>query len=62
MSAPMTQGGPSSATIVRWLWIWITLGILVVVVVIGFLIGIVRALGSINGGLVEASSRRTSNR
>jgi methyl-accepting chemotaxis protein len=50
------QGGPSNSTIVRWLWTWITLGILVVVVVIGFLLGIVRALGSINGGLVEAAT------
>lgn len=54
--APRGQGGPPSGTLVRWLWIWITLGILVVVVVIGFLIGIVRALESIDAGLFEASS------
>ncbi|MBV9313821.1 MAG: hypothetical protein JO100_08775 [Pseudonocardia sp.] len=47
---------PSSSTVVRWLWIWITIGILVVVVVIGFLLGIVRALTSIDDGLAEASS------
>jgi len=48
------------STITRWLWIWITLGILVVVVVIGFLIGIVRALQSIDAGLFEASNSVTS--
>lgn len=46
----------SSSTVVRWMWTWITLGILVVVVVIGFLIGITRALSSIDGGLFEAAS------
>lgn len=53
---PRGQGGPPSGTLVRWLWVWITLGILVVVVVIGFLVGIVRALESIDAGLFEASS------
>ena len=53
---PRGQGGPPAGTLVRWLWIWITLGILVVVVVIGFLVGIVRALQSIDSGLFEATS------
>ena len=52
---PSGQGGPPTGTLVRWLWIWITLGILVVVVVIGFLVGIVRALQSIDSGLFEAT-------
>ena len=52
---PRGQGGPPAGTLVRWLWIWITLGILVVVVVIGFLVGIVRALQSIDSGLFEAT-------
>jgi hypothetical protein len=41
------------------MWTWITLGILVAVVVIGFLLGIVRALSVVNGGLVEAASSVT---
>ncbi|MPZ65595.1 MAG: hypothetical protein GEU83_08780 [Pseudonocardiaceae bacterium] len=38
------------------MWTWIVLGILVVITVIGFLIGIVRSLESIDAGLFEASS------
>jgi hypothetical protein len=48
-----------ATTIVRWLWIWITIGALVVVVVIGFLIGIVSSLDSIDDGLVEANTAVT---
>jgi methyl-accepting chemotaxis protein len=58
--ASSPPAAPSSDTLVRWLWIWITLGILVAVVVIGFLIGIVRALNVINGGLFEAASSVTA--
>ncbi|HEV7450866.1 MAG TPA: hypothetical protein VGO16_05665 [Pseudonocardiaceae bacterium] len=47
---------PPGGSFVRWLWIWVTLGIIVVVVVIGFLIGIVRALESIDVGLFSASN------
>jgi methyl-accepting chemotaxis protein len=43
----------------RFLWIFTTLGLIVVVVVIGFLIGIVRALESIDNGLFVASSSVT---
>lgn len=46
----------AAPTFIRWLWIWITVGALVVVVVIGFLIGIVSSLSSIDDGLVEADS------
>lgn len=53
------RGGPPHPTFIRWLWIWITVGFLVVVVVIGFLLGIVSALRSINGGLKEANSAVT---
>jgi methyl-accepting chemotaxis protein len=38
------------------MWIWVVFGIVVVVVVIGFLIGIVRALESIDNGLFTASA------
>jgi hypothetical protein len=41
------------------LWIFTTLGLIVVIVVIGFLIGIVRALESIDNGLFTASSSVT---
>lgn len=45
-----------SSAFVRWMWIWVTLGIVVVVVVIGFLIGIVGALKSIDDGLFTAQA------
>jgi len=48
---------PAGATsFARFLWIFTTLGIVVVIVVIGFLIGIVRALESIDDGLSTASN------
>lgn len=50
--APRNQ----SSSFVRWMWIWVVFGLIVVVVVIGFLIGIVRALESIDDGLFEASA------
>ncbi|MGH3550258.1 MAG: hypothetical protein ACRDQU_19515 [Pseudonocardiaceae bacterium] len=43
----------------RFLWIFTTLGLIVVVVVVGFLIGIVRALESIDQGLYTASGSVT---
>jgi methyl-accepting chemotaxis protein len=55
-SSTVTSEPPPGSSFVRWLWIWVTLGIIVVVVVIGFLIGIVRALESIDVGLFSASS------
>jgi hypothetical protein len=55
-TAPSSGAGSSFA---RFLWIFTTLGIIVVVVVIGFLIGIVRALESIDNGLFTASSSVT---
>lgn len=50
--APRNQ----SSSFVRWMWIWVVFGIVVVVVVIGFLIGIVRALESIDDNLFETSA------
>ncbi len=49
----------ASTSFARFLWIITTLGLIVVVVVIGFLIGIVRALESIDDGLSTASSSVT---
>ena len=46
----------AAPTFIRWLWIWITVGALVVVVVIGFLIGIVSSLTSIDDDLLEADT------
>lgn len=56
-SAPPSAAGSSFA---RFLWIFTTIGLVVVIVVIGFLIGIVRALESIDDGLFNASSSVTS--
>lgn len=47
----MSEAAP---TFVRWLWIWITILALVVVVVVGFLLGIVSSLESIDKGLFSA--------
>ncbi|MBA2439468.1 MAG: hypothetical protein H0V50_02205 [Thermoleophilaceae bacterium] len=49
----------AAPTFVRWLWIWITILALVVVVVIGFLLGIVSSLESIDDGLFEADNSVT---
>lgn len=49
----------TATSFARFLWIFTTLGLIVVVVVIGFLIGIVRALESIDHGLFTASSSVT---
>ena len=49
----------TAPTFIRWLWIWITVGALVVVVVIGFLIGIVSSLASIDENLFEADAAVT---
>ena len=49
----------TAPTFIRWLWIWITIAALVVVVVIGFLIGIVGSLSSIDDNLIEADTAVT---
>jgi len=50
----------TAPTFIRWLWIWITIAALVVVVVIGFLLGIVNSLSSIDDNLIEADNAVTS--
>ncbi len=54
MPRASSGGRAVGQSVVWWMWTWITLGILVVVTVIGFLIGIVRSLESIDDGLLEA--------
>lgn len=58
-SSASTGQSATTTSFARFLWIFATLGIIVVVVVIGFLIGIVRALESIDNGLYTASSSVT---
>ncbi len=60
--ARSSTAAPSAAgsSFARFLWIFTTIGLIVVIVVIGFLIGIVRALESIDNGLFNASSSVTS--
>ncbi len=55
-TAPASAAGSSFA---RFLWIFTILGLIILVAVIGFLIGIVRALESIDNGLFTASSSVT---
>ncbi|MDQ3904033.1 MAG: hypothetical protein M3300_00930, partial [Actinomycetota bacterium] len=50
-SAMSADSAPAASTFARFLWIFTTFGIIVIAVVIGFLIGIVRALESIDNGL-----------
>lgn len=53
---PSTTGAADTTSFPRFLWIFTTLGLVVVLVVVGFLIGIVRALESIDDGLSTAST------
>lgn len=57
-TVPATSA-PTPTSFARFLWIFTALGLIVVVVVIGFLIGIVRALESIDDGLSTASNSVT---
>jgi methyl-accepting chemotaxis protein len=54
------SSAPAASTFARFLWIFTTFGIIVIVVVIGFLIGIVRALESIDNGLFTSSNLAAS--
>ncbi len=58
-SSSTTAPAAAATSFARFLWIFTTLGLIVVIVVIGFLIGIVRALESIDNGLFTASSSVT---
>jgi methyl-accepting chemotaxis protein len=61
-SGQSANSAPSAAstTFARFLWIFTTIGLIIVVVVIGFLIGIVRALESIDNGLFTSSNLAAS--
>lgn len=59
MAAPGRIATESGTGLTRWMWTWVAIGILVVLVVIGFLVGIVSALDSIDSGLAEADSAVT---
>jgi uncharacterized protein YoxC len=55
-SSGSTRQPAAATSSTRFLWIFTTLGLVIVIVVIGFLIGIVRALESIDNGLYTASN------
>lgn len=55
-ASPEQDTSPSTT---GWMWTWVIIGILVVLVVIGFLLGIVRALESIDGALAVADDAVT---
>jgi methyl-accepting chemotaxis protein len=59
-STMSASSAPAASTFARFLWIFTTFGIIVIVVVIGFLIGIVRALESIDNGLFTSSNLAAS--
>lgn len=61
-AGPGAAGGgvaDEEARLTRWMWVWITIGILVVLVVVGFLLGIVSALQSIDTALADATESVT---
>jgi len=53
---PRIDEGRPQARLTGWMWVWIVVGILVVLVVVGFLIGIIRALESIDAALADTTS------
>jgi methyl-accepting chemotaxis protein len=55
-SAMSANSAPAASSFSRFLWIFTIFGIIVIAVVIGFLIGIVRALESIDNGLFTSST------
>jgi len=51
MKVAMPRRSDETSVLTRWMWVWVAIGILVIATVIGFLMGIVNALESINSGL-----------
>src|SRR5256885_15529124 len=51
MKVALPRRSDETSVLTRWMWVWVAIGILVIATVIGFLMGIVNALESINSGL-----------
>lgn len=51
---------PETQAILRWLWTWIAVALIFAVVLLGFLVGIIRSLGSVDGHLRDASAAVTT--
>ena len=55
-AAPAPRRATGAGVLTGWMWTWVTIGVLVVLVVVGFLVGIVSSLESIDSNLAEANT------